>query len=127
MMKLTVSTTVFLALTAAYLLLSGAPLRVHFLNVLCFAIAFWAPASLASTLKELRRRWLLCALLALGGMILWDGTKHVVIMKSGSLDILRATPWGYVVGLVALGALISTSAWIGSLLSSRNPDRPKEA
>lgn len=126
-MRLAISTALFLLLTAGYLSLSGAPLRVHVLNVLCFAISFWVPASLASTLTELRRRWLPCVLLVLAGMLLWDGTKSVVILKAGSLDILRGAPWIYVVGLVVLGGLVALSAWLGSRMARVGTRSPKEA
>jgi hypothetical protein len=114
MMRLAVPSFLFAILAGVSLAVSGAPARVHLLDLVALAAAFWAPAVTAGNIDGLRRRWPICLLLILSGCTLGDATKSLVIAKAGMLDILTGAPWVYGVGILVFGFLILVSAGLST-------------
>ncbi len=92
---------IYVILSGLYLLLSGAPFRVHVLSLallfLAFPVSTWVCSIVTSPLKRAGLS-LLCAMVC---FLVWDATAHFVIAKAEFLEIIRNRPWAYpVVGLI---------------------------
>ena len=106
--------SIFIALSTAHLLVSGAPLRVHVLSIVILALAFLVPSIWAAHLSQLKARLIVCATCALGAMLAWDATAHLVITKAEPFFILRGSSWLYVVGCLVLVAASFSASWLAS-------------
>ena len=127
MTRFGVPTLLLLLMIGLYLLQSGAPLRVQLLSVACLVGAFWLPAVVAADLKGLRRCAVPCIGLVVAGMLMWDALSGLVIAKVEPFEILRSTPWAYVLGLLCIGIAVLVSAALNSAIMRRASSPHKAA
>ena len=101
--RVAVATAITGVLLAAYLMLSGAPPRVHFVAGAALVVAFWIPALLVDRPTDVwARRWRVLALVSLGVVTLDVGST----MTTGKKEFLDA-PALFAVGIPAMIALLA--------------------
>jgi hypothetical protein len=98
-------------LSATYLILSGAPARVHVLSLATLAVAFLVPSIWATHFSHRAPRLAICGLFAIAAMLLWDASAHFVIVKAEPFSILLSNAWLYLAGLIALALLSFGVSW----------------
>jgi hypothetical protein len=72
-------------------ILSRAPMRVHFVRALSFAIAFAMPAAHITELKDIKNKWTGIIVYWFSGTILWFLLTPLVVVKA-DLGIQRLVP-----------------------------------
>ena len=77
-----VSVTIFTLLSLASVAVSGAPFKVHLVNVSCFSLAFVVGAVAAERYKNFMHRLFTWLLFGASGLLLWDGLSALVIVKA---------------------------------------------
>jgi hypothetical protein len=104
--------SICLGLAALPILRVEAPLRVHGLGVICLALAFLVPAVLAARTSSRRRRFALCFGLAAAGILVWDASARLVIVKAEPFRILLEFPTTYLAGGLLLALISYGMAWV---------------
>ena len=104
----------FLVIAAAYLLCSGAPVRVHVLSLGIAALGILLPSVLAARMATWRSRFLACAGCALAATVLWDGTSHFVIANTEPFSVLRGNPALSLVMVCGLALPALLIAWLAA-------------
>ncbi|WP_189484276.1 hypothetical protein [Alishewanella tabrizica] len=77
-----VSVSIFAMLSLTSVLVSGAPLKVHLVNIFCFFLAFVVGAVAAERYKNSMNRLVIWLLSGAAGLLLWDGLSALVIVKA---------------------------------------------
>ncbi len=96
------SFTIFAVLSALSVALSGAPAKVHVVNIGCFFLAFVAGTVLAERRVGNRRHYVIWMLSSAVGLLLWDILSSFVVVKA---KIFMGWHVLYPLGLVGLVAL----------------------
>ena len=76
------SVTIFTVLSLASVAVSGAPVKVHLVDVSCFFLAFVAGAFAAERYKNFMTMLFTWLLLGVVGLLLWDSLSALVIIKA---------------------------------------------
>ena len=118
-----VSVAIFTVLSLASVAVSGAPFKVHLVNVSCFFLAFVLGAVAAERYKNSINKpvtWLLCGAV---GLLLWDGLSALVIVKA---EFFMGWYLKYPIGLVGI-LLLHFLVWLvcrfGPFNKQRQPTR----
>lgn len=119
MNRITVPILIYIVLSAAYLLISGAPLRVHVLSLAILFLAVLVSPLFCSEVKNRIKRLGLSFLCAVVCFLIWDSTAQIVIVKAEFLEIMKDRPWVYLVVGVILGAFIFSVAHLMLVLNHR--------
>lgn len=96
------SFTIFAVLSAFSVVLSGAPARVHVVNISCFFVAFVAGTVLAERRAGNLPGYVIWVLLGAVGLLLWDILSAFVVVKA---EVFMGWYVLYPLGLVGLVAL----------------------
>ena len=94
-----VSIAIFTVVSLASIAVSGAPFKVHLVNVSCFFLAFVVGAVAAERYKNSINKsvtWLLCGVT---GLLLWDGLSALVIVKA---EVFMGWYLKYPIGLLGI-------------------------
>jgi hypothetical protein len=96
------SFTIFAVLSALSVALSGAPAKVHAVNIGCFFVAFVAGTVLAERHTGNMRGYVIWLLSGAVGLLLWDILSSFVVVKA---EVFMGWYVLYPLGLVGLVAL----------------------
>ena len=113
MRRFLVPTVIYLILVVLHLAFSSSSIRVQAVSFAILALAFLAPALVATHIQSWLYRLVVCAFFAVAAMLLWDATAHLLIAKAEPFFILRETPVIYIIGLAGLVLLSYSVAWLG--------------
>jgi len=105
---------IYVILSAAYLLLSGAPLRVHVLSLGILFLVIPVSTCICSRINSTWKRAVLSFVFATICFLIWDATAHLVIVKARFLEIIKSRPWVYPV----IGVVVGTFVYVVSYLRS---------
>ncbi len=119
MNKIMIPVLIYVILAAAYLLVSGAPLRVHFLSLVILFLVVPVSPWLCSMARSSSRRFASSFLCATVSLLIWDSTQQLVIVKAEFLEILRYRPWVYPVVAAILGTFIYAVPYLSTPLNHR--------
>ena len=111
MRRYLIPSIVYLALSAVYLGLSNAPVRVHALSLAVLVVAFLVPSIWSTYLHSWRKRVIVSSIFALLAILAWDATAHLVITKAEPFSILFQSGWPYLVGVLVLVSLSFCISW----------------
>ena len=105
----------FLALCAVFLF--DTVVRVYALTLVCLAIAFLVPALVSARLRSLLSRLGVSSAAALLGVLLFDGTARMVLVKFEPFRNFENGWWhAYLLGLCLFVPLSFGTAWIAAPL-----------
>ena len=68
---------------ALSILLSGAPIRVHLVDLISLLIAFTIPAALITAKKDIQDKWKIIIIFWLSGTLAWFFLTALVVVKAG--------------------------------------------
>jgi hypothetical protein len=114
--RLFIPSVMLLLMIALYLLISGAPIRVHILSIGCLLVGFYLPSILAFNVKGLLKHWLMVSICMVASMLIFDATNHYVVYSVEPMMIFNNTPWLYPLGYIGLSLLIGISCYIARYL-----------
>ena len=98
-------------------LYGGAPLRVHLADALGLFLAFWIPALMMRSWKDLKERAFFFAAFVVFGTLVWDAVTASVIVKR---DFLMGAAIVYPLFLVGCFALFAIQAGLLKLLKQES-------
>lgn len=111
MRRVQIPVALYVLLSASYLFMSAAELKVDALMLLTLAFAFLLPAVWATAFSAISSRLVVCGVCALGAMLFLDGAGHIVIEKMQPFAILLEKGGTYLAVLAGMAPLSFGAAW----------------
>jgi len=103
-----VSVAIFTVLSLASVAVSGAPFKVHLVNISCFFLAFVVGAVASERYKNFMLRLFTWLFFGASGLLLWDALSALVIVKA---EFFMGWYLKYPIGLVGI-LLLHFGVWL---------------